>query len=201
MIIFRDDDINYNTNFYKLYYLYQLISEVFPSSEIWACVTLFSRQNGRGSVYDEIPFKNKPVPWFYDVDRILERFHILHKVKICSHGLFHVDHSKLHKEAQEMSIISSCRFLKTSVFVPPFNRFNDDTISVCRENGIELIQKDGWRNFEYADFDPSHPKWYFHSWRWETAELWKILTAGRETERPDLEKVIATASGLISEKI
>jgi len=183
-MILRDDDINYNTDFYRLYYQYQTILEIFPTCELWASLTIFSKQNTIGTVYPEVPFKDKPTKWFYNIDRVLDRFHILPRVKICSHGLFHCDHAKLPKNVQEMSILGSCNFLATKVFVPPFNRFNDDTIDICQENGIELIGKDGWLNFEYERFDPTHEKWYFHSWRWDIDPLRKLLTSADETPAP-----------------
>ena len=78
----------------------------------------------------------------------------------------HIDHSKLDKSAQTMSIVTSCRYLGVDTFVPPFNKYNDDTVVVCMENGIRLVTRSHWKGLEYNDFTPDHKKWYFHPWRY-----------------------------------
>ncbi len=91
---------------------------------------------------------------------------------LASHGLFHVDHRLLGREAQEMSIVGSCSLVASKIFVPPFNKWNKDTESVCAEHGIELVKfEDGWRHVNYNKFDPAHDKWYLHTHDVDSARL------------------------------
>lgn len=173
-LIFRNDDINPNTNFYRLGKMYLAILSVFPEAEIWSCVTLFGKTNKDGSVYPGVPFKDNPLKWFYDVDDVMPYYDEIFG-KLVSHGLLHADHSELTKDAQEMSIVTSCKFLKTNTFVPPFNRYNLATVDVCKDNNIKLVTNQGWKNFEYEKFDVTQKKWYFHSWRWTPDSLKKLL--------------------------
>jgi hypothetical protein len=85
-------------------------------------------------------------------------------ITIASHGLVHVDHRLMGREAQELSIVTSCSLLDTEIFVPPFNKYNKDTVDVCQEHGLELICfEDGWQHVKYNDFDPSHDLYYLHT--------------------------------------
>jgi hypothetical protein len=122
-------------------------------------------------VYPGNPFKDKDNPFFYDVTQC--KTDISDSLgTIASHGLFHADHSRLQYDAQEMSIVGSCKFLGCNIFIPPFNRFNQTTESVCRINGINLVKlDDGWKSLEYNDFDPTHDRWYFHPWRFALETL------------------------------
>lgn len=80
-----------------------------------------------------------------------------------SHGLVHVDHRLLKKSAQEISILVSCSLSKSNIFVPPFNKWNEDTETICKENDIELIKfENGWKCIEYNKFDSDHKLWYVH---------------------------------------
>jgi hypothetical protein len=80
------------------------------------------------------------------------------------HGLVHVDHRLLTKEAQELSIIASCSLAKASIFVPPFNKWNNDTSDICREQKIQLVKfEDGWLCCEYNEYNPMHHLWYIHA--------------------------------------
>jgi D-lyxose ketol-isomerase len=63
-----------------------------------------------------------------------------------------------------MSILVSSSLAKANVFIPPFNKWNADTESICNEHGIELIKfEDGWLCMEYNKFNPFHKKWYLHA--------------------------------------
>jgi hypothetical protein len=80
------------------------------------------------------------------------------------HGLMHVDHRLLGRKAQEMSILGSCALAQSTIFVPPYNKYNDDTISICNENGIGLVRfEDGWQHVLYSAYDKAHPYYYLHS--------------------------------------
>lgn len=169
-IVFRDDDISANSDQKKLASIYGTIHNLFPEAEVWSCITLFCQNNFKGSVYLETPFKNKEVNWFYKNANSFMNDYRHPMCKIASHGLYHIDHSKVSRETQEMSIVGSCSYLKTDLFVPPFNRFNQDTIDICFNNSIK-IKTDEWKSLHFNEFDSSHKYWYFHSWEFSINQL------------------------------
>lgn len=184
-IIFRNDDVNPNTDFKELEKIYETIFEHFPEIRIIQAITPFSYSKGikgQGEIYqDGVPFKDNPPNWFYYVNKCVTNFPktgVFALVESASHGLLHVDHSRIHRDAQEMSIITSCEILGVKVFIPPFNRWNEDTEDICRKNGITLIKSHKWKSLEFEEFDPEHRLWYFHSWRWTHKKIrrhvWRI---------------------------
>lgn len=175
-LVLRDDDINPSSNYANIIRTYNVIKSIYKDSTIIPCVTLFSRYNKNGSVYEEVPFKNQPTNWFYNVDKFMLEYEYVAKENIASHGLFHVNHAKLSKDAQSMSILGSCHFLKTNMFCAPFNAFNQDTIDICVDNSINLINKTyPWKSLEHEEFNPNHKYWYFHSWRFSSQDVKRKL--------------------------
>ena len=76
-----------------------------------------------------------------------------------------------------MSILVSCALSKSKIFVPPFNKWDKNTESICQEHGIDLIKfEDGWLCAEYNKFDPSHDLWYIHNRAFKPGEFKKWLT-------------------------
>lgn len=176
-MIFRNDDVNYNTDKNKLAAIYGVIHSLFPDAEIWSCITLFAGKNDKQAIYSDLPLKSHPTKWFYkNTDTFMYDYrHPMYK--IASHGLYHIDHTKVSRETQEMSILGSCSYLKTNKFVPPFNKFNQDTLDICFDNEITMCSSPAWKNFEYEKFDPLHENWYFHSWRFTPNQLKEVLSA------------------------
>ena len=100
-------------------------------------------------------------------------------IDTAGHGLIHVDHRLLTKEAQEMSIITSCSFAQGKTFIPPFNKWDKNTESICEEFGIELIKfEDGWLCMEYNDFNPEQKLWYLHSREFTLEDFKEWLKTG-----------------------
>lgn len=176
-MIFRNDDVNPSTDLESLYEFYEVISRMFPQSQIISGVSLFGTWNDKGALHYDLPLKNKSVQWFYNPNRFLNRHsHVIGD--IASHGLFHLKHPLISRDAQEMSIVASCNFLNTKKFIAPFNAYNDDTINICKENGIELLTtKHEWKSLEFNKFNPDHKYWYFHSWRYTPKQLLDKLNA------------------------
>lgn len=183
MIFFRNDDVNPNTDHIQIEECYKIFEELFPGCQIISCITLFGRSNNKGSIYKETPFKNNPVNWFYNVDRFMLEWHYINLGMVASHGLFHVEHSKLDRQSQEMSILSSCNFLDTKIFVPPFNKWNSDTVNICSANDIRILSSENkWKSFEFEPFDSTHKYWYFHSWRFTPERLREVLISGKHSK-------------------
>ncbi len=177
-LTFRVDDVSANTDLYCLKKMVEHLHKNFVC-DVWLCVNPFSFNTSEGSVYPNPPFKNNPKDSFYVVNDYIGRRNIkIKNVKIVSHGLFHADHSNLQYDAQEMSIVGSCNILGTDIFVPPFNKFNQTTESVCRIHKIRMIKSydEGWNSLEYEKFDLSKSKlWYFHPWRFTVEEFKKAV--------------------------
>lgn len=171
-LIIRNDDVSPSSNFDNIAKMYDVIRTKLPQAEIWSCVTLMSKGQA-DSVYPDLPLKTKSLDYLYDVDKLwTERDNL---GTIVSHGLLHVKHGELPKEAQRMSILTSCNFLRTNIFVPPFTNYNFTTMQICWENGIKLsTEADGWKSLETTPFNPNHTKWFFHSWRF-TPEKFEAL--------------------------
>jgi hypothetical protein len=78
------------------------------------------------------------------------------------------------QDAVEMSILTSCNFLGTNKFIPPFNGVSQLVEQVCRDNYIDIIgnTKDiTWKSLETEKFDSSHKYWYYHPWRIDSVVL------------------------------
>jgi hypothetical protein len=129
------------------------------------------------SVYPDLPLKDKTLDYFFYVDKAKSEESLseydFDNMTIASHGLWHFDHTKVGNELKRASIITSCQLLSTDVFVPPFNRWDEEMARICSENGITMIrsEQEGWKSFEHNKFDESHKFWYFHSWRWTPETL------------------------------
>lgn len=179
MVIFRNDDVSSTSDFCKLVNMYRLIHKYYPEAEIWSCVNLFAKSNERGSVYPDLPLKEKPKIYFYDVDsswanidtELLE----CKNHKVVSHGILHTNHAQMSGDAQEFSIVTSCNYLKTKLFCAPYSGFNQATLDICNKHGIKFIDPKEWKSLESEPFDPSHEKWFFHSWRFTLEEFEKCV--------------------------
>lgn len=181
--VFRCDDIVQFANIRYIDTMRQyLVSRFGEDIRFMASISLFGRRNLEGSVYPGAPFKDKPFDFFMDVDAFFSRMR-WPEALIASHGLFHVDHSKLSPDALKMSIIGSCRYLRSRLFVPPFNRSNEAVKKVCDEGGIHLVEfSEGWRSLEHEPFDPDHRLWYFHYWKYPKLEDFAALFGGKKAK-------------------
>lgn len=174
-IIFRNDDVNPNTDFVYLRAIYDVIHRNFPRAVIMSAVSILGKANAKGAVYPGDPFKDKKYGFFLDVNRAMCTSDMIRTMLgntvIASHGLFHFHHGKVPKDIQELSIVSSCQYLGTDLFIPPFNSWNKDTEKICTKHKISLVGRDDWKCLEYNDFDPNHQLWYMHSWRYSVEEF------------------------------
>lgn len=179
-LTFRIDDVSANTNMASLAKMCEFLKTEFDANIILG-VTLFAKRCDDGSVYPNPPFKDKPNSFFYFVDKLLSTQpeicqHCTQLGLIASHGLLHVDHSKMSLETQELSILTSCNYLNTRIFIPPFNKWDENTKIICDRNDIRLItMHEGWKSLEYNDFNPDHKFWYFHPWKYTFEDLKKCL--------------------------
>lgn len=171
-IIFRNDDVNPNSNLDDIRAMYALLKKHIPNVEIYSCVNLLAQENDNGSAYKEF----KPVDIdFYSVDKVFDLAELPTLENIVSHGLFHLDHKHTTKEVQEVSIRASCEILKTKTFIPPFWRWNIDTKVVCDSNGITLWTEPAWINFDNEIDGFTGDYYLFHSWKFTVESFEKKL--------------------------
>ncbi len=168
-MIFRFDDICANTDMAKANAMGRILRTRYPNCEIWFCISPLvhdmsgAQSSDKERIFPRILNAYSDFRNFYQVTRCALP-DIIPEVSRASHGLIHVDHRLLTKESQEMSILVSCALARSSIFVPPFNKWNQDTADICQEHDIRLARfEDGWLCMEYNSFDPEHELWYLHS--------------------------------------
>jgi hypothetical protein len=162
MLTFRIDDISVNTDLEKLSEMVRLILARHPEAKIILGVSLIVSNEVGERVFPKVwnAFSDHRI--FYKSDRVGMPNVWVDSI-VASHGLVHIDHRLLSKEAQEMSILTSCSILKSKIFIPPFNKWDGATEDVCKSHGIDLIKfEDGWNNIKYESNSPQ-VKWYFHT--------------------------------------
>lgn len=165
-MIFRNDDVNPNSNIDIVLAQYAVIAARFPDAKIWSAVNVFGKTSEDQSAYPKLLPKDIDGP---AVDRIFDTWNLKWLAgygEVVSHGLWHIDHATLTRDLQEYSIRSSCDLLKTHTFIPPFWRWNADTIAICVKYGIDLPITEPWINFERNPVDPGHEFYLWHSWRY-----------------------------------
>jgi hypothetical protein len=155
MLTIRIDDVSLNTDIAKLKGMVDYCNKRQWRVLLAVSPTCFS---GEKSTERPVPLWCNPLSDFtifykYDKAGVPEevfQWASEDKVALASHGMCHVDHRLLEHAAQEMSIVSSCSIVKTSIFVPPFHKWNTITENVCLRHGIDLIKyEEGWKHFSY----------------------------------------------------
>lgn len=175
-MIFRFDDVCINSDMELHNKMTDYLLEKFPGCEvIWAVSPLVSslcEDNQR--VFPKIWNAYSDYRIHYNLNSGGTP-HIHGRTTVATHGLVHVDHRLLTKEAQEMSILVSSSLTGGKTFVPPFNKWNKDTEQICYDNGIRLIKfEDGWESMEYNKFGKYCTRWYLHAreWTFESFKAW-----------------------------
>ena len=162
MKVFRFDDICINSQMSEVNKITGYLLDRFDCEVIWAVSPLVS-EGVQERVFPKILGAYSDVRAFYfpDLCGVPE---YREDVTIATHGLIHADHRLLTKEAQEMSILVSSSLVgNAKIFVPPFNKWNKDTETICKEWNIELIKfEDGWLSMEHNPYMESQDKWYLH---------------------------------------
>ena len=168
--IFRFDDVCINADMKLVNDMTDFLFDRFPDCKVlWGVSPLVNDMSNEKSdiskqrIFPKIYNAHSDYRIFYRVDKAgVPKSH--DKAIMASHGLIHVDHRLLTKEAQELSILTSASLVNAKVFIPPFNKWNKDTESICDEHGIELIKfEDGWLCMEYNNYNDGQQRWYLHA--------------------------------------
>lgn len=182
-LTFRIDDVSLNTDSSGLSAIIRLLRANFPNSRIILAVSpiVFDMHDFTG-LASERPFPailNAQSDWrvFLNGSRVgvpewLEGLSD-ENVELASHGLVHVDHRLLTLEAQELSILISRSLVGSKLFVPPFNKWDNNTVAICQNNAIELVKwEEGWRHLGFQPFDRSGSGlYYFHTHDFDVESL------------------------------
>lgn len=177
--IFRFDDVSINSNMRMTHELTNYIVNRFPQALVyWGISPLVHNKEQVGErVYPKILNAYSDFRCFYEVDHAGLPDENTMGIR-ASHGLIHVDHRLLSKEAQEMSILISCSLIKTRIFIPPFNKWNKITEEICRDNGITLFKfEEGFLCMEHERYAEEHRLWYLHARDWTVGKLEEWLDA------------------------
>lgn len=180
---FRFDDVCINADMELIQKMTDWLFEKFPKCEIMYGISpLVHRMDTGDPVQDQRIFP-KILNAMSD-HRIFYRVELSGVPKIdprvrrAGHGLIHVDHRLLSKEVQELSILASCSLAGADAFIPPFNKWNMDTVSICEEHDIELIEFEyvstnesedigkQWRSMEHNTYNKKQRHWYLHAREW-----------------------------------
>lgn len=173
-ILFRNDDVNPNSNFKEIREIYSIIKKYFPNSEIYSCVNIFAKETPTGMPY---PPTKKLVKdrKLYLIDKIFDLKELEGLEKIVSHGMWHLDHWHSSEDLQTFSIVSSCKLLKTNIFIPPFWRFTKLTKKICEDNKIKLWVEPKWVNFDNQEITRYNRYYIIHSWKFTPESFEKKL--------------------------
>lgn len=188
--IIRIDDISVNLDQQRLRKFLIQIKATYPKVKILLAISpavfdMPNRDDGSGQiserVFPSILNAHSDHKVFYKIERvgipkwlpdITSEFDCL----LASHGLIHVDHRLLPVGAQEMSIVTSLSLINANIFVPPFNKYNKDTESVCSENNVDLIKwEDGWIHLGYQPFSDDGRNYYVHLHDYPGEKLFAIF--------------------------
>lgn len=172
-MVFRFDDVCTNADMNTHHDMAEYLFNTFKKCRvIWAISPLTHSQCG-ARVFPKIWNAHSDYKIHYNLDKVSIPEVKDSRIEKATHGLIHVDHRLLTKEAQEMSILVSASLIDAKIFVPPFNKWNTDTENICKDNGIELIKfEDGWESMEYNKFGKYNRLLYLHAREW-TLESFK----------------------------
>lgn len=163
MKVFRFDDVCINADMKIIQEITDFLFWRFPMCKIIYGVSPLVHKDCGQRIFPKILNAMSDYKNFYKVES-LGIPEMDPRATLAGHGLVHVDHRLLDRAAQEMSILVSCALVKSHTFIPPFNKWNKDTESICRENKIDLIKfEDGWLSMEHNSYKENHNLWYLHA--------------------------------------
>ncbi len=182
--IFRFDDICINTDMRNCNLLAELLKTRFPTCEIWYCISPLvsdmtqhtNDQSELQRIFPKLYNAQSDIRNFFCVDFAGVPNDIPDFVRRVNHGLFHADHRLMTGAQQELSIMAGSSLTKSNIFVPPFNKYDENTEAICERLQIQLVRFiDGWMGMEHEKFDMNKNLWYLHPRHWNVDKLIKYL--------------------------
>ena len=137
-------------------------SDVKALDAIWSIITGFGFKHiiavtpqGRGDTIHHMKPLKRGNSWIreatgthciFDNRELVELLQLYQQLgaRLAIHGLTHIDYRQLTygKQLEELTLakgIMNALFGEIKYFVPPFNKYNEDTIKVCDSLGLEII--------------------------------------------------------------
>jgi len=167
---FRFDDLSINTDLDNLLNLLTVIWRREPEAEVYLAISpvVFSKDQlpleQQQRVHPRILTAGSSIQNYYRGQSCgIPKVPADERIRRAGHGIVHVDHRLLSRETQELSIVVSCSLVDAGLFIPPYNKWNRDTESICQEHGLDLVRfEDGWRHVLHNRFDPRFSLYYMH---------------------------------------
>lgn len=194
MKTFRIDDVSLNSCPDKLFRMISVLDRAYPKSNFLLGISpLVCDMDGiqytgcaRERIFPAIFNAYSDYRCFYNVDKcgipsVIQELvrNYGSQIQLAGHGLIHVDHRLLHRDVQELSILVSCSLVGAKTYIPPFNKYDDDTEDICFKAGIKLIRfEDGWRHLCYEKIVQDKYKYYFHTHDFNLDEFVSIVGGG-----------------------
>ena len=194
MKTFRIDDVSVNTCPDKILGMISVLDRTYPQAKFLLGISPLvcdmggykSSESVRERVFPAIFNAYSDYRCFYNVNKcgVPNVITVLNskygrQINLAGHGLIHVDHRLLNREVQELSILVSCSLVGAKIYIPPFNKYDNNTEDICRRSGIELVKfEDGWRHVAYEKIVPSNEKYYFHTHDFTLEEFTSIVGSG-----------------------
>ena len=186
----RIDDISVNLDYERLTSFLQLVRSKYPQVSILLAVSPMvfdmskwepTSESTKERVFPAILNAMSDHRVYFKVEKIgipswLHDVVDKYQCTLATHGLIHVDHRLLSRDLQELSVISSASLVNAKIFVPPFNKYNDETVEICHRNEIELIRwEDGWTHLGYHPFADNGRKYYVHLHDYPGEKLFSLI--------------------------
>lgn len=186
----RIDDISVNLDYERLTNFLQLVRSKYPQVSILLAVSPMvfnmnkwepTNESTRERVFPAILNAMSDHRVYFKVEKIgipswLHEVVDKYQCTLATHGLIHVDHRLLSRDLQELSVISSASLVDAKIFVPPFNKYNDETVEICHKNEIELVRwEDGWTHLGYHPFADNGRKYYVHLHDYPGEKLFSLI--------------------------
>lgn len=164
MKTFRIDDVSINTNPIRLSEMVGMLRSAHPGCRVMMAVSPCVFKSNDERVFPSMLHREPDFRMFYKSNALGVPYEMVAMADVvAAHGMAHVDHRLLERSAQEMSIVMSCSLVGSRIFVPPFHKYDVDTIAVCEEFGIELARlHDGMSHLKFNKVGACD-YYYFHT--------------------------------------
>lgn len=188
--VIRIDDISINSDLNRLTRFLEQVRQKYPAIQILLAVSplvfdMHRHEPGNflkhERVFPSILNAMSDHREFYKVEKAgipdwLPNIVSKYSCILATHGLLHIDHRLLSKELQELSLVTSASLVGTKIFVPPFNKYNEFTKTICEDQKILLVRwEDGWTHLGYHPFKENKKKYYVHLHDYPGEELFDLI--------------------------
>ena len=178
-MIIRFDSVSGNTDFTLLYEKIDFLRSKMNCGVYLSYSPLYHNAAEGGRTYRQILDDLSDYKNFFNVNTCKLHRPKREGIEIVSHGLIYVDHRLLTYAQQELSILTTRYLVNSKKFVPPFNKYNEDTEKICNKYLISLIKtEDLWSNFDREKFTSQKLQWFTQSYKHNLDQFKEIINNG-----------------------